>query len=464
MQLLYRFRRTEALLGKYKELEKQEIYFPSPDELNDPVEGFKDMFWRGDEIVWKNLIKHYLLCLESVCETFLIDGDNFVIAPANIPVFKTASDFPTPAYQGLYQEICELFFRNELAARWSQHLASRAGPIRQNELYAYLWSMHMHALNTIFTVYETHDLMPRRSDDDPLRRLEIRDVIGVGVNCANRKEAERPEVEDGIERLHATTRHLSSQGDLIAMYNAPTQTIAQKNRRMLYARFPEEYLKSLERLVHPPWYTATFTGNYNNPSVWGHYGDGHTGVCLKFRATSKNGEPHLRLHGVDYKFWKIKYAKKYPEIDFFRSLGVLPIPALNRCWYFDEDKNKSSCADNVYDDVDAWRKSYWETFHEGITTKLLDWAYEDEYRLVHTPGEVVIEKSRRKLRYEFSDLQGIVFGIRTPEDAKSDIIRIIEEKCRSENRTDFKFYQAFYSRKDAHVDAAEMLLTFNQSK
>jgi hypothetical protein len=49
-----------------------------------------------------------------------------------------------------------------------------------------------------------------------------------------------------------------------------------------------------------------------------------------------------------------------------------------------------------------------------------------------------------------------VFGIKTPEDTKIDIIRIIEEKCRSENRTDFKFYQAFYSKKDGHIGSEEM--------
>jgi hypothetical protein len=73
------------------------------------------------------------------------------------------------------------------------------------------------------------------------------------------------------------------------------------------------------------------------------------------------------------------------------------------------------------------------------------------------------EKSSRKLKYQFSDLEGMVFGIRTPEDAKTDIIHIIEEKCRSENRTDFKFYQAFYSKEDGRVEKQEMLLTFNQS-
>jgi hypothetical protein len=31
-------------------------------ELNDPLEGFKDLFWKGDVIVWKNLLRHYLLC------------------------------------------------------------------------------------------------------------------------------------------------------------------------------------------------------------------------------------------------------------------------------------------------------------------------------------------------------------------------------------------------------------------
>jgi len=163
------------------------------------------------------------------------------------------------------------------------------------------------------------------------------------------------------------------------------------------------------------------------------------------------------------KFYKIDYQEKYPEIDFFRSLGVLPYPALDR-WYFDEYKKKSPCADAVYSDQDAWRRNYWDTFYKAITTKLGDWRFEDEYRLVLTPMATDLsDKSSRKLKYRFSDLEGIVFGIRTPEDAKSDIIRIIEGKCRSENRTDFKFYQAFYSKKDGHVEKQEMLLTFNQS-
>jgi len=46
---LYRFRST--VLGKHQELENQDIYFSSLESLNDPMEGFMDLFWSGDEIV-----------------------------------------------------------------------------------------------------------------------------------------------------------------------------------------------------------------------------------------------------------------------------------------------------------------------------------------------------------------------------------------------------------------------------
>jgi hypothetical protein len=40
---LCRFRPT--VLGKHQELENQEIYFSSLEGLNDPMEGFIDLFW-----------------------------------------------------------------------------------------------------------------------------------------------------------------------------------------------------------------------------------------------------------------------------------------------------------------------------------------------------------------------------------------------------------------------------------
>ena len=73
---LYRLRPLKYLLGEeYRELERQSIYFASLEELNDPMEGFRDIVWQGDQIVWTNLFRHYLYCsyltsaLEAVSKT-----------------------------------------------------------------------------------------------------------------------------------------------------------------------------------------------------------------------------------------------------------------------------------------------------------------------------------------------------------------------------------------------------------
>ena len=62
---IYRYRGIDRLLCKHTELESQEIYFANPAELNDPMEGFQDVFWESDRILWKNLIKHYQQSLNA---------------------------------------------------------------------------------------------------------------------------------------------------------------------------------------------------------------------------------------------------------------------------------------------------------------------------------------------------------------------------------------------------------------
>ena len=64
----YRFRSMEYLLGdKYQELERKTIYFASPDQLNDPMEGFRDIMWSGDKIVWTNFSSiTFTACMQPI--------------------------------------------------------------------------------------------------------------------------------------------------------------------------------------------------------------------------------------------------------------------------------------------------------------------------------------------------------------------------------------------------------------
>jgi hypothetical protein len=60
----------------------------------------------------------------------------------------------------------------------------------------------------------------------------------------------------------------------------------------------------------------------------------------------------------------------------------------------------------------------------------------------------------RTLRYRFEDLQGIIFGMNMSAEDRAAIVRIIATKCAEMGRTDFEFYQAYYSRLTGKVEAA----------
>lgn len=85
-------------------------------------------------------------------------------------------------------------------------------------------------------------------------------------------------------------------------------------------------------------------------------------------------------------------------------------------------------------------------FHNAVTTKLKDWQHEQEYRATLQIDMDLTDRAARKLQYRFEDLQGIIFGIKTPLQVKIEIARIVQEKCKETGREDFELHQAYYSR------------------
>ena len=81
-----------------------------------------------------------------------------------------------------------------------------------------------------------------------------------------------------------------------------------------------------------------------------------------------------------------------------------------------------------------------------------------EFRLTLAGWSDFSDPSSRKLQYHFADLQGIIFGMNTSTSDKLRIMKIIEEKCRKEGRSDFEFHQAHYSRRAGKMEIAKMNL------
>lgn len=119
--------------------------------------------------------------------------------------------------------------------------------------------------------------------------------------------------------------------------------------------------------------TCCFTKRCDSLLMWGHYGDGMRGVCLKFNFSQNS--VHLL---------SVKYA------DEVQSFSI---------WEHIENKN-----DYIYD------------LH---STKSSVWSYEEEVRMVQT-GDVVYG------RYEPAALDEIIFGCKIEADNVSEVFKSIK--------------------------------------
>lgn len=467
----YRFRSIDRLITDFKELENQNIYFAHPRQLNDPMEGYRDLFWEGDHIAWKNLFKHYLFCLERVCSLHLLSGEDRVISKENMPIFSGENDLPTPTYKDLFTRICNNFFKTQEIFTLINKISARTTAIRRDELSFYLTAIHPLAMETIYTEYKKSRLTtPQNTDSNiPDKKISIL-LMEDFIDNIEKALSENKREEKIIDALFAAQRHSKNQIDIIQRHNGVIDT-NQANKNFIVVEFPEEYISQLEKIVYPEWYTACFMSECKNSSVWGHYGNNHTGACLIFNADQKGEDHYLNFTGVtgwsssgpaygniSLKLHPINYAQGFGKIDFFRSLGRLTVSTLNSMWY-GLNGERSICADHITNSEENWRQNYWNNFYRDITVKSDDWNYEKEYRLILSSSlDNYSDPALRLLTYKFSALSGIIFGINTSKTDKLKIIKIIEEKCKKEQRIDFKFFQAYYSADKKCVEHAEMTL------
>jgi hypothetical protein len=474
MPSFYRFRSITALLGEWQELERQEIYFSPPDELNDPLEGFKDLFWLGDEIVWRNLLRHYLMCLMWGYVLVKIGGDYRETLSQEVPMLSRFL-LPTPQARAIHGRICERFFGSfgidEVPA-----LLSRCGyRFRRDALEFVLRAVHPVAFDAVLHVYREDGLekspqraLPSGSETSP--EALVTSMKHLLTLLAARDESATP---DQLGILFSVGAHFAKQTELIAYLHATDGR--SRAWLQLFASFTETYVDRLHHFIFFKWYAACFVADPNDAAMWAHYGDAHRGICLQFRATNNAvGKPTICLHGITgssatrkeshpiygdipLTFQPVNYVDKLASIDFFRSLARVPVPDLEADWYVDDDGSRSECGRGAFTASREWIDSIWTAFLASTTAKLRYWEREAEYRLVLPSAiDMHAEREERKLRYNFADLEGIMFGIKTPLESKEQIIKTVLAKCQKTGRRDFKFSQASYAPYSGRIETRSM--------
>jgi hypothetical protein len=437
---IYRFRSCERLLGESKELESQEIFFATASQLNDPGEGLVNFHWKGDQVIWMRLFQHFFMCFEY-CMWLAIQGDKN-ITQEDILIGITEATHRATVVSGLHDELWEDFY---IKSEISKYPAALDGiNVNRNDLSFLLKVIQSQAIVSILRVYS------KRKFISPLTDEQIEQVHGkVIFLAANQIDDQLFNPEESLY-----SQWLRDDANFSRKYLFGNKI--PKVNQFLKIEFVEHYIDKLETLVYPSWCMASFVDNPNKLAMWSYYAAQHSGVCLKFRTSIKENVAALSLNGVagaedgnlsakvrNHLLRRVDYRKNFHSIDFFCSMGQVPVSILDTFWYADGKGNFSKCREGILSTNDAWRPQHWQLYYSTASSKLDPWMHEDEYRIIVSQPK---KECDQKYTYSFSDLEGIIFGIKTAHEHKMKILDIIRKKCAESGRRDFSIYQAYLDR------------------
>ncbi|MFZ2452158.1 MAG: DUF2971 domain-containing protein [Methylovulum miyakonense] len=127
------------------------------------------------------------------------------------------------------------------------------------------------------------------------------------------------------------------------------------------------------------------SGNPISNLMWSHYAKSHQGFCIEFKSE------YLKAEKVDYK----------------KCIPTLNLLDLFLVQY------------NLIDET-----TFGEQIWESLRTKLCEWSYEDEYRLLasHSMGRIPKGDKFIKIPYKLEFVESIIFGCRMEPNIRSYII------------------------------------------
>lgn len=451
---LYRFRPVQNLLER-KELEDSYIYFASPEQLNDPLEGHREEYWAGDQIVWENFIKHYFLCLTKRASLYFLTGD---FSNHDFPIHASLTDMPTELIDSTNKAIAD-FLNNNNIKDHIKILSSNSRKIRADELKLHLRCIHPLAIKHLSNLFIKQGLLPTTYE---LVYFTDELLLTTSTNLITQYNSLEDNSKQFTEEDYRTAINSLNSQDLIREYKAwKTNEKNNKKWSQLAIEFPDEYLHNLKSLYRPKWYAACFMESPFNSAIWGTYGQEHRGVCLKFRVMSDEQQHSLSLTYSTYSgktqttafgLRKVSYSERPLDLNFFQSISCYSEAKLMNDWYKDTEGRVSECASSIFTNMDQWRENFYDEYTRSITTKLKDWSGETEYRIPLTSVFDTFDTPRsRCLNYEFDSLEGIIFGINTPTEEKYQLIKVIEDLCDKHQRKSFNFYQAYYDNEHLQI-------------
>ena len=447
--LLYRYRTVENAI---KEIENGTFHFASRKELNDPVEGYVRIYWKGDKAAWEGLFRNYICSTYHAMTMYLIaaDEDTLFYNTIIIDIHK----FDDVPLGKVYKNLGDKFLEDVDVQQLAKFYGKREMKVRCDELRLALQFVHSKALVICIKSCIECGVIP---EDEGTKLLEIFEKREQSVLNEKIYQSFSDEVyehfmvkylkdvfEDMIEYQYIKNG-LNNNAFLYGKTfgeKDENETARQRRKWLVVAvDFPKIYVEQMKELIYPEGFIVCFSGKNDDSAMWGKYANDHKGVCLIYETDEKQAIKIKLLNGfVSKNVKKVVYEGEVIERNFFESFGRLTYSQIKG--WLTGSRGMSNCYE-VFRNKEEWRKKYWDAFEAKNYRKLKDWEHEDEYRVVIDNTFYEYEKwESRNIQYELKSLKGIIFGINTAEYDKMCIMEKLLEK--KDVFDDFTFYQAEY--------------------
>lgn len=463
VQYMYKMRSPNKLLeNPYYELERQEIYFSSLEKLNDPYEGVLDVCWKGDEVLWKNLLRQYLISLYRISNLFFFSKGEYDFSSKDIDVYENVEKLPSEYDKKIFRDCEKDFFNDARIKSFVEFLIDSHYSFHEKDIKSLLSFINPIAVEYIFKKYDYE-----KTDFFAYLSTMIKDLKLQTFFDQLKKKIKQSTVSLILQYVSTINEQLY----LITLHNNTNKDFTSRMAFFL-TQFPIEFINKLITLVVPKAFVSSFMLKIDNPTLWAYYAENHTGACLVFKCKNSKGNLALKLNaettGSSDSYLltnlnKIKYSRKTISINFFKYINALPLESLHKNWYEYRSK-KTIYIDKfgIEKSLLKWKKELWDIIYLRSLRKLPEWKNENEYRLVINDNQRWdAKKDGIKAAYKFEDLDGIVFGYKMKIDDKLKVIEIIKKKCKENNRHHFNFYQANYSLKKNKMEIQKLDLLNN---
>lgn len=445
---LYHYRSIKSAIS---EISNSSFKFSGVSELNDPLEGYVDIYWQGDEPAWEGLFRNYICGLYMSVNIYRLAGDENQIAKSAVPVDIHAWD-RLPIAENLMR-VSDEFLTDSLVLALISLLSAQNIAVSKGHLNSLLTIVHLNAFNICMANMQHNGLIGL--DEYTLERpAQCTKTFADVVNLASKQPEKSDKFFEAIEAISGTIRDCVNS--MLLKYAGDPQ---RSKWSRIQLDFPTIYVNQAPKILYPNGFIVCFSTAPDSSVMWGNYADSHKGVCLIYETGEKKtlsieSGAVIKTNGVSLKYrdetlHEVNYHEDRVKRNFFTSLGRLCMPQIHS-WLVSADGKASQL---LFEYVkDSWRDSYWEDNFKVYHTKLPEWEYEREYRLFIT--DTFYDYNRGEKDYVFlkfapEQLKGVIWGINTTLSDKAKIYSAIESAGRKPNTLDF--YQSQYNTESNEI-------------